>query len=304
MALAALCFAAYTANAECTVNLAVLPSPQAEDVPQATVNYLNTRLEQLATAEGIIADPSMGQFFLTAKFSHILEDVVPGPPAQTALHTNLTLYIGDINAETVYATTTLDLRGVGTSAQRAYINALRGVSPRNREITAFINKGKQKIIDYYNKNYRQIIATADRAAAQHNYEEALWRLSFIPECSVGYGEAMTVIQKYFQAYINQEGTSLLNAAMAAWAAEPDANGAAKAMAFLMGIDPESTAYPGAQKLMAEIKASVKSDRDFELREKYHDRVETERRRIDAAREVGVAWGRGQQPTTTNLMWLR
>ena len=28
------------------------------------------------------------------------------------------------------------------------------------------------------------------------------------------------------------------------------------------------------------------------------------RMIEAARAVGVAYGNGQQPTTTNLMWLR
>ena len=38
--------------------------------------------------------------------------------------------------------------------------------------------------------------------------------------------------------------------------------------------------------------------------KYKDEIELRRALIEAARAVGVAYGNGQQPTTTNLMWLR
>lgn len=304
IALAILVCVGVKAQADCSVNLAILEIPQTENVPENTIKYLTTKLEQLSTADGITADPSLGQFFIAAKFNHLMEDVLPGPPTQTVLHTNLTLYIGDLNSQTIYATTSLELRGVGNSLQRAYINALRGLNAKNKTVESFIEKGKNKIIDYYNRNYQQILSQAAKAAAQHNYEEALWRVSMIPECSVGFNQASAALIKYFQAYIDQEGTALLNAATAAWAAQPDARGAEKALSYLMSIDPESKAYPQAQRLMDEIKASVKSDRDFELRTKYNDRVDMERRRIDAAKEVGVAWGRGQQPTTTNVMWIR
>ena len=38
--------------------------------------------------------------------------------------------------------------------------------------------------------------------------------------------------------------------------------------------------------------------------KYQDSVDVEKERINAMREVGVAYGRGQQPTTTNIGFLR
>ena len=58
------------------------------------------------------------------------------------------------------------------------------------------------------------------------------------------------------------------------------------------------------KLMKEVKARVRSDIDFEMRQKYNDEIQLEKDRIAAARAVGVAFGNGQKPTTTNLMWLR
>lgn len=76
------------------------------------------------------------------------------------------------------------------------------------------------------------------------------------------------------------------------------------MQYLAGIDPSSSAYSGAQALVKEMGKTVKSDRDFELRDKYHDKVALEKSRIEAARAVGVAFGNGQKPTTTNLMWLK
>ena len=42
----------------------------------------------------------------------------------------------------------------------------------------------------------------------------------------------------------------------------------------------------------------------EMREKYHDQVQLEKDRISAARAIGVAFGNGQKPTTTNVMWLK
>ena len=49
---------------------------------------------------------------------------------------------------------------------------------------------------------------------------------------------------------------------------------------------------------------MRSDIDFEMRQKYNDQVKIERERIAAIRAIGVAYGKGQQPTTTNLMFLR
>lgn len=295
---------AIASAADCEVNVAVLAAPQPENVPEGTSQYLTTRLTQAATKNGIAADISASNFFITGKFNHILEDVLPGPPMQTALHTVLTLYAGNVNDHTIYAMKTFELRGVGTSTERAFINAMRTINAQNREVAAFVDEATGKIIDYYDKNYPAIIERANRASSLHHYEEAIYLLTQIPECCKGYGKVTPLVDKAYQDYIDYVGTKLLTAARAEWSRSPNEQGAKLAFANLVQIEPESSAYPGAEKLTAEIKASIKSDRDFELREKYHDSVDLARRRIEAARAIGVAFGTGQQPTTTNLMWLR
>lgn len=294
----------YAMANDCNIQLAVANLPAGEDVPEASVNYLDARLQNLVNEGGIVADEGVSPFFIAGKFSHIYEQELAGPPVQTALHTSLTLYIGDMNSETIYASTTLELRGVGDSEHRAFINAMKQVNKNNKQVLQFINKGRKKVLDYFDQNYNQIISKAEHAASQNRYDEAVWLLNAVPECCIGYDRTSALCEKYYVQYINRQGKIMLDKAKAAWAVSPDRNGAAEAFEYLSKIDPESSAYAGAERLLSEIKASVKSDRDFELREKYHDSVAMEKARVDAIREIGVAYGKNQQPTTTNLLWVK
>ena len=82
------------------------------------------------------------------------------------------------------------------------------------------------------------------------------------------------------------------------------DGARLVAPIIAQIDPESSCYGDTQKLLAEIKAQVRSDIDFEVREKYHDQIDIQKQTIECARAVGVAFGKGQQPQTTNILWAR
>ena len=96
----------------------------------------------------------------------------------------------------------------------------------------------------------------------------------------------------------------LTEARALWAANQDMATAEQIARMLADIDPESGSYKGAMELLADIKKQVRLDIDLDKRQKYEDEVELEKQRINAMREIGVAYGRNQKPTTTNLAWLR
>ncbi len=88
-----------------------------------------------------------------------------------------------------------------------------------------------------------------------------------------------------------------------WAKSPDAEGASRAFDWLVFIEPGSSCEGEAKALYNEIKQKVTSDWDFENREKYKDEAGLKKQRIEAARAIGVAFGNGQQPVTTNITWL-
>lgn len=288
----------------CEIHLMVAPIEQGEEVSENLNDMLMTRLSQSVAHTGVVADPNYGQFFVTGKFNNAYKETLQGPPIQTALHSTLTLYIGDAVNQQVYATQSFDLRGVGTSEERAYINALGQLNGKNQKVQDFVEMGKKKILDYFNKNYPSILKKAQRAAAVNEYGEALYYVMSIPECCNGYGEAMSLMNQLFTEKLAREGKQLLQLAQSVYYADPSPRGAAEAMRYLAMIDPDSPVQGEAAKLAAEIKKNTKSDYDFETRQKYKDAISLEKDRIAASRAIGVAWGNGQKPTTTNLMFVR
>jgi hypothetical protein len=190
----------------------------------------------------------------------------------------------------------LELTGVGTNENRAYINAIRNLNPAHLRIQNFVKESKQKMLDYYDGNYNTIIQRAQNLANQRQFEEALYHLTSIPECSKGYNTAMAIAADVYMAYINYNCQLNLQQARMLWAASPNAEGAAQAGYFLAFIEPGIPCHAESMTLYNEIKASVKEDWKFEFRN--YDPRSLERERINAFREVGVAFGKGQQPSTT------
>lgn len=294
---------AFPIHSECEIDIAVLPFNQTEEVPASSRDYLVSRLRQLVTQNRTTSFDDASRFFVTGRFDHILYTNLPGPPLQTSLHSYLTLMLGDAEAKKIFSTITLEVRGVGTSPERAFINALRVINPDNSKIKDFLSAGERKIITYYDSHINEILARAEHDASLHNYDEALWRLSMIPSCCSGYDKASKMMVPILRKYLDREGTRLLDLAESCWAKSPDASGADEAYSYLLLIDQTSRAYTEAERLKQDIKRTIKDDKFFETREKYHDQVQTERLSINAALEIGAAYGRNQKQTT-NLYWLK
>ena len=288
--------------ADCDITLKAIPIEQGEEVPADVSDAIATRLMAAATKSGVVGAVD-SRFFITAKFNHSYKETLAGPPAQTAIKSTMTLYIGDVIDQKVFATTSIDVRGVGTSLNRAYINALSVLNAKNNAFAQFISQGRDKVIDYYDSNYQSILNKAKSAMTLKQYDEALYYSTSIPECSVGYSAALEVTKTAFQAYLDNEGLVLLNKARAAWGANPDQYGAEEAYGYLTQIDPQASCYKEAVAFGQKIASVVKANWDFENVTMYKDAVALEKARITAARDIGVAWGNHQQPITYNTTWL-
>lgn len=289
---------------DCALRIMAVPVQQGEPVSTEISDMLMAQLETALSLNGMVVNGDYSQFFITGKFTNFIKDVTSTVPAKTTVNTLLTLSIGDLASQTIYASQSFELRGVGESDTRAFMMALRKLNRNNKDLTAFATKGKKQIVDYFDRNYKSIISKASRASSLRHYEEALYYITSIPECSKGYAEAAPVTERIFKLYIDYTGKKLLAEARAAWAASPDSAGAEKAFASLIQIDFESSAYPDGEALAREISKITQRNWDFENREKYNNEIELRRSTIEAARAVGVAYGSHQQPTTTNIMWMR
>lgn len=292
----------FDAVAECDLPLTAVPVYEGEDVPERVSDQLATRLTAAAASQGVVGSDN-SRFFITAKFNHSFKDILAGPPQTTAIKSTLTIYMGDILDQKVYATQSFDVKGVGTSDERAYINALQSLNGRNKAFVSFIERGRTKIIEYYNANYPSILAKAKNAMALQNFDEALYYSTSIPECTDGYNEAVALTNVIYQKYIDFEGLQLLAKARAAWGTNPDEYGASEAYSYLTQINPQASCYKEAMAFGDKIAKVVKANWDFENVTKYKDSIDLQKATIKAARDVGVAYGNHQQPITYNMGWL-
>lgn len=295
-ALGAISFFALSAFAQdkCDIDISIANITQGEKVPSAVGARLEAKLAQAMSRAGIVAAPYDAQFFLAGRFDNAYEDVLTGGTReQYVVKTTLTLYMGDAEQQKIFASLPIELQGVGNSKTEAYTRCLNKISYADPKVSEFIRTGKDKIIDYYNNNYAQVINNAQKALQQRNYDEARFYASSIPSCSKGYAQAQALLTNINKDNTNYNSQQLYAQAQAAWAADPTESGAAKAHQYLAQIDPASSIYASAQSLSKQISDKVQRNWDFENIQKHKDAVALEKQRIQANKEKYIAWAKSR-----------
>lgn len=304
MAMSMLLASTFSYSQDCEMPITIQLDEDFSNVPTAASTVLYQTLNRMAVGNGLTTDSPTTPFVLTAHCDVLDKSNLAGPPIQTVYNLGITFYFADTFSKKKFGTTYITLNGVGNGEVKSYINAFRQINTSNREIINLINRGKANMMRYYDSQYPNIIKEAKRLASMHEFEEALAMVLSIPLCSKGGDQATAYGLQLYQQHLNRMNLYLLNQARAIWAAGQDQATASEVCAMLAQIEPDAACYPEAVKLMKEVKAQVRSDIDFEMRQKYNDQIDLEKARIATAKAVGVAFGRGQKPTTTNLMWMR
>jgi len=287
---------------DCEIALSVV-IPEQRELPGAVQSNLENKLRLIATENGLGASSAANQFALTANVSLLNKRNLPGPPMQFSCIMNVHLYIVDARGKNIFSSTEVEVKGVGNSELRSFADAIRRIQPGNKHIQNFVSKGREKILAYYDNQYPSILQKAQSLAAMKNYDAALFETTRIPECSKGYEEAWALATDIYRKYVDQLCTESLALAKTEWMAEQNAAGAVKAGKHLSQIYPDAACYADAMRLYVEIKNKVADDWTFEMK-KYDDSISLEQQRMEMIKSVGEAYGSGQQPSTTNLMWLK
>ncbi|MDE7466595.1 MAG: hypothetical protein K2M59_09270 [Muribaculaceae bacterium] len=293
-----------TVSADCDIAIGLAPFiTEGDNVGPGVEKKLQTKLKTALAHSGVTAGEYNNQFFLIGRFDEDYSNEAGGAGGRVLVKTNLQLAICDGNNQKVFAIANFPLKGVGATNEQAITRALGSLNANNPEFINFVDNAKKKIIDYFDSNYQTYLQKAQSAMSQRNYDEALYWSSSIPECSRGYTQASTLMQKVISGRINYEGSQLLAKAEAEWAANPTDQGASAAYAYIQQIDPSSSSYAAAKALGQKMAASVKADYDFETKEKYRNAVELEKTRIKAARDAAVAWAKNQPKTIVRHHWI-
>ena len=283
--------------------ISVYVADNTENFPQGARDLVENKLTQLLTLNGVAGIDYLGQFVLTVSTTPLDKDVIPGPPMKISEKMEMNLYIVDAYAKTVFTSTSMTVRGLGETENKCYLNAISHMPLKTPQMEKFVQDGKKKIIEYYDHEAEAMIKKAQFLAKQKQYEEALSIIALIPQQSKHYDAALAAGLDIYQMYLDNECAMNLAAARQAWAAEQNSKGAYAAGEFLANILPDAGCYDDAMQLYNEIKGKVLDDWKFEMK-KYQDGIDLEKQRIDAARQVGVEYGRHQPSQNTSIEFLR
>ena len=284
------------------ITLAAYVPQQIDKMPDAARSILANKLNQIVTQNGMGGAANNERFIITANVNVISKDLTATAPPMTALVLEVTLYIGDGFVGTKFSSTSISVKGVGESETKAYISALKGISPTNSNIQSFVGNGKSKIIEYYNSKCDFIIKEAQTLVSQNNFEEAIFKLTSVPEvCKECYDKCLDAVGPIYQKQIDRVCKSKLMEANTAWNAAQDSYGADIAGGILAQIDPNASCYKEALALSNKIAQRIKEidQRDWKLQLKeQQDNVDIQKATIKSIRDIGVAYGNGQPKTVT------
>jgi hypothetical protein len=270
---------------------------QIENMPAGARKMLANKLTRVVTQSGL-AGGYNNRFIITANVTVSTKDILPGPPMMHALSLDVTLYIGDGFDGKVFASHNVSVKGVGTNETKAYMSGVKKINANNPELKAFVDQGKAKIIEYYKNNCDMIIKEAQTLADQDKFDEAIFKLTSVPNASGEcYNKAMDAVKPMYQKQIDKECKFKLAEATGVWNAAQDMAAAEKAGAILASINPDASCYGQAKTLSNKIAAKVKQ---IDAREwKYTMKEQQqESERIKAIRDIGVAYGKGPKANVT------
>ena len=280
--------------------IAVTTSNVSEAFPDAAGKVAQAKLSSLLTADGLTSTDANNQFAIDITAVPTESEVVAGPPTQIVEKMTMTLTFVDRMNKAKMATYEQEVRGVGTTKNKAYLEAVKQLNLSSNEARTFIQAGKDKIIAYYDQEAPRILANAKDAISMRQYEKAMYLMAMIPTDCKHYAEAQKLLLEAWKAQINMEAEQNLALAKAAWTAKQNDEGAIEAAGYLSKILPDAACYPKAQEFYAQISKRVNEDRAVRLEQLRSD-MKLEHEQVEAARAVGVAYGNHQQPTTTNYM---
>lgn len=278
---------------ECDTPITVAMPSHIEGLSETQKSYLGSKMEQLVAAQGVSSDFSYTQFALTADVAGIQKEAVSSMPVSMTCQCDVIIKLVDRAGMKTMAVQTVNVRGAGATEAKAMQNALRLINPQNKNLIDFIKEAKSKVLTYYNQHATQIVSQARRLANLEKYEEAFNLLASVPECCKQYNEVTREVIAIYPKARDKVGEKYLIEARKVWTVDQTSAAAEEACYWLSLIDPKSSAYPAGEKLYAEIKAKVKEEVQHQMKV-YDDNVDLIKEQIKAAKEVGMAYGKGQQ----------
>lgn len=276
--------------------------PDNNAIPAEAKKALETMLNQITTNNGIGGSAVNPRFIITAVLNVGTKDIIPGPPQMITQNIDVTLFVGDPVTNTVFSNTVISIKGVGTNENKSLIDAIKNINPKNKEISAFLEEGKNKIISFYTTQCDFIIKDAETLAKQQKYDEAIYKLALVPEvCKDCYFKTSEIVGILFQQKIDTDCKAKLAKAKLLWSGQQNQNKAEEVIEILSEVHPNANCFTDVSNFAKQIEAKLKVDEKARFKlalKKYNDKITLEKQQINAYKEIAVEYAKNQPRTIT------
>lgn len=215
--------------------------PEDTEFDSTSARLLKSKLLQIVTTNEAVG--GFDRRFVIVPSVNILSETETGTiPQKVSMKVNITFYVGDGVAGSLFNFSNTEVTGVGDSHADALYSAIRKINVKDADLQALITEAKKRIVEYYNTTAPTLIKEAESFMASYEYEEALARLSVIPSLCSSYDKAQSLISTCGNKIIERDNNVLLTKAKAAWSSNPNEIGASEASSYLSQIIISSTYY--------------------------------------------------------------
>lgn len=229
-------------------------------MPKGAQKIFLSKLRQIATKNGLGGTSVNPQFIITGTMDIITKEITETAPPMVAMNMEANLYIVDYVNKKTLANTTLELKGVGKTDNKAFISGVKRINPKSSIVRSFVKKGKQKIIEHYNTQCTFILKQAEALVKLEKYEEAIHMLITVPEvCQECHFKALDAIDPIYKKMKGENCDEDLKAAQDA-NMEGDNETAKK---YLERIEPGTDCYDKAVDLAKKINSLEPQSRGIE-----------------------------------------
>lgn len=295
-----ICFKSFSQNSnqsDFKIPLKIILPENLDHLNARQLSAINTKITNLVTQTGLSGGEYANTSFVI--FPKILigdmEMAETGMTNVYKISIDVSLYVKDVENDIIYASTTLTLNGNGLSKDLAIASAIKSFPLQSDNLDLFFKISKTKIINYFNSNFNKILDKAQSYASQQNYELAIATIYNIPEQVDCYSTALRKIDAFYRSYQNKICNSKLQRAKTLVGGRDFR----AALDELSNLDPLTNCKTESEKLIAKCFTNISNDqiRDYKLSMMiYQNEAELEKRRINAVKDIAVAYYKSQPST--------
>jgi hypothetical protein len=272
------------------LNIGVIVPQENELLSSSQLEKLHTKMSSIFSSNGISSTVITNGIISYPKIVLNSEsNANTGMANIKVVDLDLSLFIAQADEKATFASKTIRLRGSGKSKEQAINAALNTIGTNADQWASFINSAKEKINQYYEKMCSSIVDKADQLSKMGSKEAAMLNLINIPVGVSCYSKAKEKSIAIYKLYIDEKCSYFLQEGKAKLALKDYEAG----LKLIAQIDPQSACFSEANTVMSkitnEVNDEIRKKWDF-MKTVYSDAVSLERSRIQAIRDIGVAYG--------------